>query len=232
MDYSASPPQTSWKILVFGAVVALAVIGIVLLFIRYKDTRPVAHPLIQGFTATHGTGTLACGHESMEAEKLMGMFETADVSHTDDGAKDRNSLKNLLSKLTCFKRDLQSPGHIISATKEVKFDTYQDIQNLADTTAQCFGRSIPERDLQIQFDKWGTYGRDLLKRLCTATDMHEGQVDEALDLFSKVLADVQAVAFENCIERMNDPRLSPRDPRPIMSADVKNLRDYKESEDL
>jgi hypothetical protein len=210
------------KTIYIGVAIGLFIVGLTYVFIKYSKTRP----LIQGFAATNGTSSLPCGQESSEAEKLMGLFLGRDVSHTENGAKDLDNLKNLLSKLTCFKRDLVNPGSVISASKEVQFNTYSDIQNLADTTAQCFAAQIPERDLSIQFDKWEGYGKDLILRLCTAADLHEKEVDDANEFFIRVISDVKSIARDRCFRDVRTPYCSPRDAAPMMTKDVKNLNSY------
>lgn len=234
----------SWKSVTIGLVIAGLVIVGVLLFIRYKDTSPLQNPLLQGFKdapgfknaegfrATNVGGLLACGDVSKDAELLMSKFVARDVQGSKDGAKDVENLRSLLSKLTCFQRDLQSPGQLIAATREVQFNTYSDIQNLADTTAQCFAQQIPERDLDIQLEKWASYGRDLLMRLCTACDMQENEVEEVETLFMGVLQQTRGVAHSRCLKNVATPMLSPRDPAPVLPQEVKDLRDYAEATDL
>ncbi len=210
------------KTIIIGIAIGLFVLGLTYIFIKFSHTRP----LIQGFTATNGVASLPCGQESSEAEKLMGLFLSRDLSRTESGKSDLDNLKNLLSKLTCFKRDLVNPGSVISASKEVQFNTYSDIQNLADTTAQCFAAQIPERDLSIQFDKWEKYGKDLLLRLCTAADLHEKEVDDASNLFINIVADVKSIARDRCFRDVRTPYCSPRDAAPSMTTEVKNLQSY------
>lgn len=150
------------------------------------------------------------------------MFATKNLAPGSEGDADRRDLKNLLSRLTCMKTDLMAPQHLIAAVKELGFATHLDIQPVADLTARCFSKTIPERDLSIQFIKWRDAGLDLLRRLCTETNLTEPEVAEAEKLFRAVWGDVYDVASVQCLKTVTDDKLAgahavaPRTPENIV----------------
>jgi hypothetical protein len=222
-----------WTSLLIGVVLAALVIGVSLLVIKYSDTRPIVQgfrgaPVVQGFTAVNGVSNIPCGATLADGEQLYSMFSGRDLSHTEDGNKDLNDLKNLLAKLACMKRDLLSPSGLISAEKELQFCTYSDIQPSAETTARCLSKQIPDRDLEIQFEKWNRYGNDLLLRLCTDANLKEYEVVKAEKLFESVITDVYDIAKIKCLTGVPVDHVGgPRDPVKYMAPELKNLREYE-----
>jgi hypothetical protein len=238
MDYTSSITTSgssiSWKSVFIGAALSLMVIGISLFFIKYSGTRPIASgfvgtvPTNEGFTATNGVSNVPCGHDLADGEALYSMFLGRDMGRTEDGKKDIDDMRNLLAKLACMKRDLLSPSGTISAEKELAFCTYSDIQSTSETTSRCLSKQIPERDLEIQFEKWNIYGLDLIKRLCTDTNMSESEVVSAEKLFRSVISDVNSIAKVKCLTGVPvDADESPRDPAKYASPETKNLQPYE-----
>jgi hypothetical protein len=165
---------------------------------------------------------------SNEAESLYSMFASKPNIVGVDAVRDLNDLRNLLSKLTCLKRDLMSPGQTITAVKELGFATHMDIQPVADFTGRCFSKTIPEREVSIQFAKWRDFGLDLLKRLCTSTSMTEGESKQSERLFLTTWNDVQQVATGACLQGPPvDPyKMSRYDPVANTPKELQELRPY------
>ena len=213
-----------WKSILIGIVLTLLVIGCTLLIIHYRNSRPL---VIQGFKATNGVGAVPCGQDLAEAETLYALFSGRQLN-TEDGKKDLNDLRNLLAKFACMKRDLLSPSGLITAEKELRFCTYSDIQPSAETTARCLSKQIPERDLDIQFEKWKLYGLDLIRRLCTSANLTEQEVQVADQQFITLFNDVYQVSVVKCLTGKSiekDP--SRHDPAKYMAPELKNLQPYE-----
>jgi hypothetical protein len=174
----------------------------------------------------NGTSNLACGTMSSEAEELYSLFVSKNPSKAEEGSADMKDLKNLLSKLCCFKHDLMSPLKMISAVKELGFTTSQDIQPLGDLTGRCFSKTIPERDLSLQFIKWRTVGNDLIHRLCTEGDLSESEVVKAEKLFAAVWKDVNDVATTQCLTTLPTEAKGRFDPDPMETKDTSSLKQY------
>ena len=222
----------TWRNILAGVGLSLFVIIISTLFINYSNTRPIQSgfanfiPTSEGFNAVNGVGNIPCGQDLADGEALYSRFVGRDLSATEDGKKDLEDLRVLLAKLACMKRDLLSPSGTISAEKELRFCTYSDIQPTAETTSRCLSKQIPERDLEIQFEKWSLYGTDLLKRLCTDTRMEEEEVVSAEGLFNNIMTDVYSIAKIKCLTGVPVDNCSPRDPAKYASPETKNLREY------
>jgi hypothetical protein len=125
-----------------------------------------------------------------------------------------------------MKRDLMSPGQTVSSARELGFATHMDIQPVADLTARCFTKTIPERDLSIQFEKWRDFGFDLIRRLCTAADLTEGEVQHVESLFTAAWKDAYSVAQSNCFGKPTPEDVDPHGPAPHMPESLVELRDY------
>ena len=188
------------------------------------ETRPVKQGFYGG--AITGSSQLSCGRMSSEAESLYALFASKDLSKAEEGKGDMMDLKNLLSKLCCFKQDLMAPHQTIMAAKELGFATHQDIQPLGDLTGRCFSKTIPERDLSLQCIKWREAGLTLIHRLCTEGNLSESEVVSAEGKFKALLNDVQEVAYTQCLTVLPKEKKGRFDPDPMTTADVDALRKY------
>jgi hypothetical protein len=227
MAYEASNSGSSmWVFVGIGALVAV-LIGVVMYFtLGRAETRPVK----QGFYGGPITGTSAipCGRMSSEASACYAMFAERNLDVGEEGKADLMDLKNLLSKLCCFKQDLMAPQHLIAAVKELGFSTHQDIQPLGDLTGRCFSKTVPERDLSIQFQKWRDSGLDLIRRLCTAGNFSEAETQKAEQLFLKAWRDVQDVALTMCMstDGKDMHKVGRHDAAPHTPEELDDLRPY------
>lgn len=211
------------KYVLGGLVLGAIVFTIVYFVLGRADTRPVR----EGFQGpVFGTTNLPCGRASSEAQATLAFFEAKGLGVNNADFKD---LRDLLSRFTCLKQDLMAPQQMITSVKELGFETHMDIQPLADLTARCFSKTIPERDLSIQFIKWRDYGVDLIRRLCTAGNLGEAEVLYVEKLFLAAWTDVYDVANTVCITSIKDGgafKGSPRDPAPSADEGDADLRPY------
>jgi hypothetical protein len=123
---------------------------------------------------------------------------SATITETEEGPEDLREMKLLLSKLACFKRDLMGVAQLVSATKQQPFSTAHDLEPVAETTARCFAKTIPQRDLELSLEKWGTRGTFLIKRLCTAQNMSVEDEKATLELFGSIMYEIGSVATAVC----------------------------------
>jgi hypothetical protein len=175
-----------------------------------------------------GAGTPSCIRTSSLGAQVYEMLSTK-ISSTSEGPEDFREFSILLGKLSCFKRDLLSPGKLIEATKQQPFRTAQDLEPIAETTARCFAKTIPKRDLQLSFDKWNERGTMLLKRLCTSLKLSERERTDVLNLFSLFIKDIESVAVEECLKGAATigGQAGPRMIGGFERAGLYNLREYK-----
>ena len=215
-----------WAWVIVGVIVA-AIVGLIVHFVILKaGTRPI----MQGFYggAISGSSTFPCSRMSSEAEELLSMFTGRSLAIGEEGTVDIISLRELLSKMCCMKQDLMSPMQTLTAAKELGFATHTDIQPIADLTTRCFAKTIPERDLSIQFAKWRDFADAMIHRLCTASNMNEREVQKAEALFKTVWADIYDVAKTQCLVGPPDGmyQRNPHDPEAKTPEDLVNLREY------
>lgn len=213
--------STMW---VIGGIVVAVLIGVtVYLMLGRAETRPVVSGFYGG--PINGTSELPCGRMSVEAEQIMAFFHSKQFTNKQDNLHD---LRNLLSKMCCLKQDLMAPQQTITAVKELGFATHMDIQPVADLTARCFSKTIPERDLSIQFEKWRDFGLDMIRRLCTAANLSEAEVKHVESLFKKCWSDVQDVAMTTCLSSVGEGafKQSPHEAAPRTPEDLGELSPY------
>lgn len=187
---------------IFGTLIALG-IGFYIFYGR-ANTLPTITPFAdmkkEGFYGgpAVGAGIPDCLRTSSEAAKLYSIFANKFQGH-EEGSADMRELTLLLSQLSCFKKDLMGVAKQVEATRYQSFDTQLDMEPIAETTARCFAKTIPPRDLDLAFDKWSKRGHFLIVRLCTAANLTEAEVMEAEKLFQALIADVKDVAQTNCL---------------------------------
>jgi len=229
---SATGDSSMLTFVIIGVALAAVIGAFIYLIMGRADTRPIK----QGFRgkegffggAVTGTSALPCGRASSEAEALYGML--ANKCTGGEGADlkdDLRNLRNLLSKLCCFKVDLMAPQQLISASKELGFSTHQDIQPLGDLTGRCFSKTVPERDIDIQFAKWRSAGLDSIHRLCGALSLTEEETVHAEKLFMTVWKDVMDVARVSCLTKVGEMASAGRhEAQPNLPETSMNLRKY------
>ena len=190
---------------------------------------PKATGIKEGFGGAAHTSPLApdCSHTSAEGAQLVGMFTK--VSTTGDGNDDLRELRVLIGKLSCFKKDLVSPSHIVDATRKKEFVTAHDIEPIAETTGRCFAKTVSPRDLQLSFDKWTARGQELISRCCTSFGLSSKDYDRAQALFQAFIRDVIDIARGGCLQ--GEPSIAgkpgPRDPHPFEDPSLQEFGTYK-----
>ena len=175
-----------------------------------------------------GAGTPDCLRDSQEASDLYQIFASR-KNTTEEGTDDLREFTLLLSKLCCFKKDLLSPSGIVEATRYQPYSTAHDIEPVAETTARCLAKTIPQRDLDISFVKWGKRASELIRKLCSSYGVTDTEVQKADKLLKKLVDDVQDVANSQCIngEVSIAGKPGPRDVNGYEPPMLKDLRDYK-----
>jgi hypothetical protein len=213
--------------------IALLVVGVAIgvgvLFWQRGHTMPV----VQGFKATEGfagvavgAGVPECLRSSSSASQLYSMV--SDPSKGEEGSADFKEFALLLSQLCCFKKDLLGVAGVVEATRYQEFNTQLDLEPIAETTARCFAKTIPSRDLELTFDKWQKRGQFSLTRLCTAAGLSESQFSSAESLFKELLTDVKTVATSKCLsgEPTINAEPAPREVKNYQPPTLNNLGPY------
>ena len=231
--------------LFIAALVILAVIGIgYFIFYLRSNTMPKISPfedmkitekdkeeekqMEEGFYGgvAKGAGIPDCLRTSSEAAELHDFF-AAKFGYNEEGNADFREFRTLLSTLACFKKDLMGVAGQVEATRYQPFLTQIDMEPIAETTARCFAKTIPPRDLELAFDKWSKRGHFLIVRLCTAANLTEAEVDRADSVYKGLITDLYDIAKEKCLT--GTPLIAaepaPRDAKPSESHDISG-REY------
>jgi hypothetical protein len=190
--------------------------------IKVKASEGFAQPVL-------GAGQPDCMATSKDCAALYEMLNSRALK-TEEGPDDLRELQVLLSKISCMKRDLLGNAKVVQATRYQPFSTSHDLEPVAETVARCFSRTIPQRDLSLSLDKWGSRGTFLIKRLCTSLGLSDAEEKEALRLFGDAMADLTDIALGECcnsgnvvIGGMEGPRMVGGFTPPATQA----LREYK-----
>jgi hypothetical protein len=149
-----------------------------------------------------GAGVPNCMNTSKDCAALYDMLSPRSIK-TDDGPGDLREIQLILSKISCLKRDLLGNSKVVQATRYQPFSTSHDLEPVAETAARCFSKTIPQRDLSLSLDKWGSRGTFLIKRLCTAMNLSDAEEKEALRLFGSAMADLSDIALGECCNTGN-----------------------------
>ncbi len=189
-----------------------------------------AKPAVEGFAGPAvGAGEPDCMRSSKDCAALYDLLSSRSVT-TEEGPDDLRELKVILSKISCFKRDLTGAAGVVHATYNQKFATSHDLEPVAETTARCFAKTIPQRDLALSLDKWGSRGTFLIKRLCTSENLSESEEKEALRLFGDAMADINDIALGVCCNGGKVMIAGQEGPRMVSGYEdpsISGLREYK-----
>ncbi len=231
---------------IFVAIIVIAIavgIGYFIFYLRSK-TMPNISPfkdmeisekdkeeeklMAEGFYGgvARGAGIPDCLRTSSEAAQLMALFESK-YGGLEEGSADFREFRTLLSTLACFKKDLMGVATQVEATRYQPFLTQIDLEPIAETTARCFAKTIPPRDLELAFDKWSKRGHFLIVRLCTSANLSEAEVQKAESTYKTLIADLYDIAKDKCLT--GTPTIAaepaPRDAKPFDAGELGG-RDY------
>jgi len=215
----------------FASIMAIAIfVTLIVTFISFNLWQTAnTMPTVEGFGGVaKGAGIPDCLRTSREASDLYELI-VGKIDKTEEGPDDLSELQLLLSKLSCFKKDLLSPSGIVEATRYQPYNTSHDVEPVSETTARCFAKTIPPRDLNITFDKWSSRGKFLVKRLCAAVGLTQAESDKANSLFLAVITDVSDIANSQCLvgEIHINGKQGPRDVGAYETPNLSELREYK-----
>ena len=201
-------------------------IGVGMLFWNRGSTMPVVQGFKEGFAGVAvGAGVPDCLRSSSAAAELYTLVNNPKL---EEGTADFKEFALLLSQLCCFKKDLLGIAGVVEATRYQEFNTQLNLEPIAETTARCFAKTIPPRDLELTFEKWQKRGHFLLTRLCTAVGLSESEHTSAETLFSSLLTDVKSIATSKCLsgEPTINAEPAPREVKNYQPPTLNNLGPY------
>lgn len=208
-----------------GAVLAILSACLVYYVMVYSRTRPLEggnfkdmDKVKEGFTVIPA--------------KLSGLFKENEkalllVNHYKEVKSDDTiEFTQLISKLLALQKDLYSSNEVVEATRYPRFSTTSDIEQVSETAARCFAKTIPQRDLDIIFDKWQKRGGDLLRNLSTLAKDNETDFKVQEKLFKELWEDVYELAEGRCIITIPDVA-NHRGPIPFTPVPLTEKGTYK-----
>jgi hypothetical protein len=201
----------------------------VLLGLEKPFAGPKAEAKAEGFYGgvARGSGP-DCLRSSSEGAALLGMFEGR-ASVMEEGSDDLRELKQIVGKLSCFKKDLVSPSYIVEATRYQPYVPAHDIEPISETTGRCFAKTVSPRDLELAFDKFLSRGELLMRKLCTEYRLTPAEVEQCEKLFRAVVRDVKDIARGACLQ--GEPIIAgkpgPRDQHPYEPEKYNGFGEYK-----
>lgn len=188
------------SIVVIALVLVVVAVAVGFNMLNLAKTMPLSTTTqVEGFGGVAvGAGLPDCVRSSSEAAALVGYFLER-KNTTEEGEDDLREFTLLLSKLACFKKDLLSLAGVVEATRYQPYSTAHDLEPIAETTARCFAKTIPPRDLDLAFDKWSTRGEKLLDRLCTSYTVADAEHKDLKSKFAFLINDVKDIAKGACL---------------------------------
>jgi hypothetical protein len=176
--------------------------------------------------AVRGAGVPDCLRDSANGAQIYEIFASKSSS-TEEGSDDLRELTLLLSKTSCLKKDLLSPSGIVEATRYQAYSTAHDIEAVAETTARCLAKTIPQRDLDIILDKWTTRGKELIRALCTSYNINTSQLATVDKNFKAHMDDIRDIVNSQCIKGEIKVMKGVRDVDGYTPPELSKLREYK-----
>ena len=223
-DKMPKNPGSTAFVLFCSLVIALIVAGIAYMIIMKNGT--VSSGNWEGFQGpAKGVSDIPCGQESSYVASISELFSTKD-STTEEGDADLKEFKIILSKLCCVKHDLMSTNQVVRSALYLPFNTSHDRENVGDTVGRCFTKSLPSRDLDIIFDTWKTRGLVLIDKLCTSFNLSDEEAKATRNNFMSVWSDTYDIAKTVCIQTLQAPSGSPRDPKGFVPQTIELLGGY------
>ena len=193
----------------YELIIKIVMIAVVVFFlIRFMNSVPKYNRVDEGFAGVaRGAGHPDCLRTLPEASQILdilrGVNNVPAGSNAVDASADYKELELILSKMACLKKDLMSPGTQVDSTRYQAYETAHDRVAVAELCGLCLSQNIPQRDLDISFATWRDRGNDLLRRLCTAANLKDGELKTAEMLFKKAFDDVYSVATSRCLKGSN-----------------------------
>ena len=187
----------------YELIIKIVMIAVVVFFlIRFMNSVPKYNRVDEGFAGVaRGAGHPDCLRTLPEASQILDILHG--VNNILDASADYKELELILSKMACLKKDLMSPGTQVDSTRYQAYETAHDRVAVAELCGLCLSQNIPQRDLDISFATWRDRGNDLLRRLCTAANLKDGELKTAEMLFKKAFDDVYSVATSRCLKGSN-----------------------------
>jgi len=103
-----------------------------------------------------------CFARDAEAQRLLAEVVNA-IPRTSEGVQWVDEFRLILTKLLCIDADITGSGSGVYSTMDLQFNTFHDMEPVANFVGRCLNRSLKERDITLTLEKLETRGAELLK---------------------------------------------------------------------
>jgi hypothetical protein len=117
----------------------------------------------EGFTtiAVDPTYHPKCFARDAEAQRLLAEVVNS-VPNTPEGIQWVDEFRLILTKLLCIDADITGSGSGVYSTMSLQFNTFHDMEPVANFVGRCLNRSLRERDVSLTLKKLETRGSELI----------------------------------------------------------------------
>jgi len=192
----------------------LSMVGFLLLF--FVTVLLYVYPTflkgIEGFStiAVDPVYSPKCFARDAEAQRLLAEVVNAQPS-TPEGIQWVDEFRLILTKLLCMDADITGSGSGVYSTMSLQFNTFHDMEPVANFVGRCLNRSLKERDMKLTLEKLETRGAELLKGF---TGVNKAQRDLWVASLHNVATRTSQAIHRVCLMPVAslDRPAGPRDP--------------------
>ena len=103
-----------------------------------------------------------CFARDAEAQRLLAEVVNM-VPRTSEGVQWVDEFRLILTKFLCIDADITGSGSGVYSTMDLQFNTFHDMEPVANFVGRCLNRSLKERDITLTLEKLELRGAELLK---------------------------------------------------------------------
>jgi len=167
---------------------------------------------IEGFStiAVDPVYSPKCFARDAEAQRLLAEVANA-IPNTPEGIQWVDEFRLILTKLLCIDADITGSGSGVYSTVDLKFNTFHDMEPVANFVGRCLKRSLKERDIKLTLEKLETRGAELLKG---STGVEKAQRDVWVSSLHNIATRTSQAIRRVCLTPIAslDRPAGPRDP--------------------
>jgi len=167
---------------------------------------------IEGFStiAVDPVYSPKCFARDAEAQRLLAEVVNA-IPNTPEGIQWVDEFRLILTKLLCIDADITGSGSGVYSTVDLKFNTFHDMEPVANFVGRCLKRSLKERDIKLTLEKLETRGAELLKG---STGVEKAQRDVWVSSLHNIATRTSQAIRRVCLTPIAslDRPAGPRDP--------------------
>jgi hypothetical protein len=148
----------------YATIVNLVTVGLVILFAVTIVLYIFPQALREGFStvSVDPVNHPKCFSRDAEAQRLLAEVQAAGPA-TPEGIQWIDEFRLILSKFLCVDADITGSGSGVYSTMDLQFNTFHDMEPVANFVGRCLNRSLKERDINLTLEKLENRGAELLK---------------------------------------------------------------------